>query len=155
MAAPRVIAKDYRDAVRFARDVLGVSPTRVRVVNSVASLAGFGYTLHLAPGWERNPAVHAIRNKIKYKRGIEIIDHAAEIKKESTRPVETIQITEVVYDDAVADAFEPNVAAVLIPDGAFDTPAPSKPRKYRKRCKQCGEMVEPAEVDAHAAAHEE
>lgn len=88
MSAPRIVGKNYTDATRFARETLGLSPNTFRVTTTVGGLAGYGYTLHLAPGWSKAPYAHAIRNKIKFKRGIEVIDHEASVQKESAREVE-------------------------------------------------------------------
>lgn len=229
MSAPRIIAKDYSGAIRFARETLGLHPNTVRVVSSAGGLAGYGYTLHLAPGWKKNHAIHSINSRLRFKRGIEVIDHEAEVEKESTRKVETApDIATVEPDDKVvemhhcdgcgedydalseshighqpetsvnltdkpemivppeglpedwqdvgyttnegiakdADAVDDEVRQHQTPEETDDptgTPEPSedaegpeKPiQRRRRRCKKCGELVEPDDVEAHAAQHEE
>lgn len=213
MSAPRIIAKDYSGAIRFAREVLELHPNTVRVVSSAGGLAGYGYTLHLAPGWKKNHAIHSINSRLRFKRGIEIIDHEAEVEKESTREVETAPEppegwfnfgTHVDHDgpiefsdekdDAGMPKWERPVETVVVdsniePTGEWDAlvekmadeghnPVPAEPeetddptgtpesgedaesaerqiQRRRRRCKKCGELVEPDDVEAHAAQHEE
>lgn len=183
MSAPRIIAKDYSGAIRFAREVLELHPNTVRVVSSAGGLAGYGYTLHLAPGWKKNHAIHSINSRLRFKRGIEVIDHEAEVEKESTREVETApDIATVEPDDKVVemhhcdgcgedyDALSESHVGHEIPepdteetDAETGTKEPGedaegseKPiQRRRRRCKKCGELVEPDDVEAHAAQHEE
>lgn len=214
MSAPRIIAKDYSGAIRFARETLGLHPNTVRVVSSAGGLAGYGYTLHLAPGWKKNHAIHSINSRLRFKRGIEVIDHEAEVEKESTREVETapeppegwfhfgthvdhdgpIEFSDdtddagmpkwerpaepVVVDSNIemiggAPGFKYRDATVPMdgeqptepeetddptgtPESGEDAESAEKPvQRRRRRCKKCGELVEPDDVEAHAAQHEE
>lgn len=222
MPAPRIIAKDYSGAIRFARETLGLHPNTVRVVTSVGGLAGYGYTLHLAPGWKKNHAIHSINSRLRFKRGIEVIDHEAEVEKESTRKVETPPEppegwfnfgTHVDHDGPIefsdekddagmpkwerpaepertappeglpedwqdvgyttnegiakdADAVDDEVRQhqtpeetddpTGTPESGEDAESAEKPvQRRRRRCKKCGELVEPDDVEAHAAQHEE
>jgi hypothetical protein len=196
MSAPRIIAKDYSGAIRFAREVLELHPNTVRVVSSAGGLAGYGYTLHLAPGWKKNHAIHSINSRLRFKRGIEVIDHEAEVEKESTREVETAPdigvvdssieptgerdaLVEKMADERV-DEIANDIAATAerldvalggdpwptepeetddptgTPESGEDAESAEKPvQRRRRRCKKCGELVEPDDVEAHAAQHEE
>lgn len=210
MSAPRIVGRNYTEATNFALETLGLAPRTFRVTTTVGGLAGYGYTLHLAPGWSKAPYAHALRNKIKFKRNIEVIDHEASVQKESTREVEDApDISEMHHCDGCGEDYnileeshighqaetsvnltgEPEV--IMPPDAwrdigyikADDTPVvyqeiePETPeetddptgtpesgedaegaekpvQRRRRRCKTCGVLVEPDDVEAHAAEHE-
>lgn len=212
MSAPRIVGRNYTEATKFALETLGLAPRTYRVTTTVGGLAGYGYTLHLAPGWSKAPYAHALRNKIKFKRNIEVIDHEASVQKEQARqienapeppegwfvfgthvaddPVPALEFSDEVgrddlplwerplksetQNDAATNEGMPPVAPEEEPttvatdetpeetDDPTGAPEPSEnaegaedqPKRRRRRCKTCGVLVEPDDVEAHAAQHE-
>lgn len=160
MPAPRIVAKDHRDANRFAQETLGLRPNTFRIVSSAGALAGFGYTLHLAPGWEKHMHVHTIKNRLRFKRGIEIVDHSKSVETDEN-PVEMRHCEgcgedyNAFEESHVGHEIDPEEtdAATGTQEPGEDAEGSEKPKQRRRRCKTCGVLVEPSEVDAHAAEH--
>jgi hypothetical protein len=173
MPAPRIIAKDRRDANRFAQETLGLSSNSFRIVGTPASLSGFGYTLHLAPGWKKCPHYFALVARLKFKRNITIIDHenqASEAESvvvvdSNTEPTgEWDALVEQMAQqaeesDAEAQSETPDPEEIDAEAGetesSEDAEGSEGPKRRRRRCKECGILVDPDEVEAHAAEHAE
>lgn len=173
MAAPYILAKSLREAHVFAREQLGLERGRYRVVNTASTVSSMrGSDLYLVPGYKNRFDRFAMKGALRYTR-LNVIDveqmQAEEPVMDDLEPA-GVQLTLISNEEA--DAFfdsnnilPPDVDAPLDepgpaqPDDAFDAnpPAeePEKPAKRvrRRRCKECGELVLPDDVDAHAAEH--
>lgn len=85
MAAPLILARTFKDAHAYAKDVLGLRFGNYRVVNSVGTLkATRGADLHLVPGWDKRPDRFTMKGALRYTRH-NIIDVA---EQQAAEPVE-------------------------------------------------------------------
>lgn len=213
MAAPYILARTLKDAHEFARDELGLSRGRYRVVTSPSTLSGRrGTDLYLVPGHENRHDRFAMRGALRYTR-LNVIDVATQaeapaeldgLTPEGTQPEltegadpalvaefeafltqgvadeETAGTPESAAGDPVDDDWKAELEKHLEPEG-FEPPEtltandvirlaaePDKPaaevlaeepapadetKRRRRRCKECGVLVEPDEVEQHAAEH--
>jgi hypothetical protein len=181
VAAPYILARTLKDAHEFARDELGLSRGRYRVVTSPSTLSGRrGTDLYLVPGHERRYDRFAMRGALRYTK-LNVIDVA---ERAEAPPVERYPNDERTHEialryntlrDSVDEHSEPDglepageqitiedVNAFLIATGKPDAeikelaeePAPvDDTKRRRRRCKECGILVDPDEIEQHAAEH--
>lgn len=177
MAAPYILAKSLREAHVFAREQLGLERGRYRVVNTASTVSSMrGSDLYLVPGYENRFDRFAMRGALRYTR-LNVIDveqmQAEEPVMDDLEPA-GVQLTLISNEEA--DAFlvgevreleshlepegfelsnEPDVQAIqILESAARQAEESAKPKRVRRRrCKECGELVLPDEVDAHAAEH--
>lgn len=205
--APKIVARNYSDAHKFARQTLGLRKGQYRVVTSPASLVGRLGEVHLVPGWDKRPDRWAIANKLKYTR-LTIVKHPIESESAEERvetsngdnmvsegsPVFTIFSDPEAWlkatDDSLkpVDVFsdEPGVLPARTPeqieateaeadrnaaearaeladedndvtgdDSDNDVEEDERPLngRRRRRCKDCGELIHPDDVEDHARDH--
>lgn len=126
MAAPLILARTFKDAHAFARDVLGLSFGYYRVVNSPGTIKAVrNVDLYLVPGWDKRPDRFTMKSAIKWSRQ-NVIDVAAQAQEPETRyanddktrtiaerynalrdlPAETSNMLEVENDPEGTDFFE-------------------------------------------------
>lgn len=173
-SVPYILARTFSGAHAFARGDLGLVHGQYRVVTSVSTVKSVrGADLHLAPGWERRFDGHSMRTALRWTRMNVIRHDEAEapvtdgLEPAGTQP----EITEGADPALVAEfeAFlngdgehphaependEPETPAE--PEQAEEPvaePAAEAPARRRRRCKECGLLVDPDEVDEHAASH--
>lgn len=170
MAATYILARTFREAHLFAKDVLGLDAGYYRVVNSVGTLKAVrGADLHLVPGWRRRSDRFAFESALRWTR-MNVIDVELQQAEEpaAPAPAEPVQTPEsehpengddvpVSPDDATAFVLELHLPAdVDAPldepepktDDASEAPTPEpevaeeKPKKNRRRsrCKECGNL---------------
>lgn len=144
MAAPYILAKTAQDAHAYARNELGLAKGHYRVVTSPSSISGRrGTELYILPGWERRHDRFAMASALKYTRLV------------------IVNVAESVLGDGIIDNLEPaGVQLTLVTSeeaNAFilaDQPEQEGDiKRRRRRCTECGVLVEPDEVEQHAAEH--
>lgn len=212
--APKIVARNYTEAHRFARETLGLLKGQYRVVTSPSSLMGMSGEVHLAPGWDKRPDRFAIRGKLKYSR-LTVIDHEADEVKTEETPAEVpetieetsngdhmvdegaplFEVPENLLEDIreqlrisveVTDDFTP--AAEAVDEAVEEIEPEDKPAeeqdvepepetndddngvkeddsdkdvederplngRRRRRCKECGNLIHPDDVEDHARDH--
>lgn len=181
--APLILARTFSDAHHYAQDELGLGKGQYRVVNSAAGLSGLrGCDLHLVPGYENRFDRFKIAGALRYTR-LNVIDVAKERaeKVEAIPPLfygpispeELVEFFDVDPDEEFIAVLEPEgfvppefltasdiVALAANPDkpGAevLATPEPEDGvKRRRRRCKECQELIEPDDIETHAASHAE
>lgn len=164
MPAPYILARTFAEAHAFGRGDLGLDPGCYRVVNSAGTLKSVrGATLYLLPGWRQRFDRFKMQTALRWTR-MEVVDLDADPEL-VPKPVEAVAETSerVVTPDEVEEFFAVIDAQLAVAE-PFDTatpqhpvPATEKPEapRRRRRCKECGVLVEPDDVDAHAAEHAE
>jgi hypothetical protein len=73
-------------------------------------------------------------------------------------PVNEVHTITAVPDDTPAPASHLALVARVLPAPAEEPVVEEsgpKPTQRRRRCKDCGELIEPADIDAHVKSHEE
>lgn len=134
MASPYILAKTMRDAHNFAREI-GLAKGHYYLVNSPSSISGRrGSDLYLVPGWERRHDRFAMRSALKYTR-LNVI-YVGEEREDAPTP--EVTITNQEAHDFLTD--EPESEE-------------TQRRTRRRRCPECEELVEPADLEKHAASH--
>lgn len=142
MAAPYILAGSMREAHEFAQNHLGLGRGHYRLVMTASTLKSVrGADLHLVPGWEGRYDKFSLRGAIRWTR-MNVIDHKVAEPLDGLNPP-GIQ-TELDLGCDLAE--NPPVAQESEPEPA--------PRVRRRRCKDCGILVEPDQVAAHAKDHE-
>lgn len=162
MTAPYILARTFGEAHAFAQDELGVGRGHYRVVTSPSSVKGpRGADLYLVPGWEKRFDRFAMAGALKWTR-LNKID-VAQWRAEQAEPVVEPDGLEPLGEQlSLADAGDffdlpKDVDAPLDEPGGshddFDAPAEEPVKRRRRRCADCGLLVEPDEVESHAADH--
>jgi hypothetical protein len=78
VAAPLILARTFKDAHRYAQDVLGLRIGYYRVVNDSGTIKAVrGTEIHLVPGWDKRPDRFKMKGAMRYCRN-RIIDVAAQ-----------------------------------------------------------------------------
>lgn len=154
-----ILAKNTQDAHAFAVNELGLNYGHgYRVVTSVASISGlYSGDLYLVPGWTERYDRFAMISHLRYTR-LNKID-VAELRRQEA--LEQSAKSELI---GTPDNLEP-AGEQLALDGMPEDVSPydemiahvsqetsEKPTR-RRRCKECGILVEPDDVDKHAAEH--
>lgn len=171
MAAPLILARTMGDAHAYARGELGLTRGRYQIVTSPSTISGRrGSDLYLVPGHEKRHDRFAIRGALRYTR-LNVIDvaklraEAPEEQPDGLTPtgvqltlggdfteffiaslVETVTDGEHETEESLTAAAEAEIVEVLQDE------EPAK-RTRRRRCTECGILVEPEDVDQHAADH--
>jgi hypothetical protein len=78
VAAPLILARTFKDAHAYARDVLGLSIGYYRVVNSPGTIKAVrGTEIHLVEGWDKRPDRFSMKTAMRYCRN-RIVDTTAQ-----------------------------------------------------------------------------
>lgn len=97
MAAPLILARTFKDAHRYAQDVLGLRIGYYRVVNDSGTIKAVrGTEIHLVPGWDKRPDRFKMKGAMRYCRN-RIIDVAAQQAASDPRGDLTERKLEVAY----------------------------------------------------------
>lgn len=145
-AAPYILARNFTDAHVFARDVLGLDRGYYRVVTSPSSISGMrGADLHLVPGYQNRPDRFTLRSVLRWTR-MNIVDHT-----QAKEPVDT-------SPDAVpgqqalpgTEAEDTGNGDNMVSEGGPATEV----KQRRRRCRECGILVDPEDVEDHKKDHE-
>lgn len=174
MAAPYILARTLGEAHAFAQDELGVGRGYYRVVTSPSSIKGpRGADLYLVPGWRNRHDRFAMISAIRWTRlnKIDVVEWRAEqaepafvvtaVPDDTPVPQHHLDMVKKVLGTSEPDGLEPAGEQMHL-DGT-ETPAAEpteeqapaeepKPQR-RRRCKECGILVDPDEVEQHAAEH--
>lgn len=148
-----VLAFNTREAHKAA-SLIGLKPGHYRVVSSAAQIkAVFAADLYLVKGWDRRIERFSMKDAMRYKRGLNLIEFDPDAEAQPGPEPEV----EVVISEGVGDFFD----GILVDDFTdfFETeepsegsPAPSEPsedaaqdaepakRRRRSRCKECGAL---------------
>ena len=153
MAAPHILARTLQEAHAFARDELGLGRGYYRVVMSPSTIKAVrGTKVYLVPGWERRYDRFAMKSALRWCH-LEIVDVAKQRDEDEPDGLQPPGV-QTVLEFEIAGADE---AMALLTSGLEkpddDTASDKAPKRRRRRCKECGVLVEPDEVEAHAAAH--
>lgn len=181
--APYILARTFAEAHAFATDDLGLGKGHYRVVNSSGTLKAVrGVTLYLVPGWRQRFDRFAMQSALRWTR-MDVFDVAEERAKapaatcghfdaanDSSHDCSTWgdepagdELTPVGDDEA--HAFVVTLGKIgtpgMNPSGPlpFAPPIPPEqaqepaPRRRRRRCDDCGILVDPDDVEQHAAEH--
>lgn len=166
---PLILARSFTEAHAFAADVLGLEKGRYRVITSPSSISGLrGCDLHLVPGYENRFDRFAMKGALKYTR-LNVITHEetpAEVPDESfERGPDAIVITNdeahtffadslqgPSFEDSPQESSNEDIAEETSNEEAVQAEEPAK-RTRRRRCSDCGLLIEPDQVEAHAAEH--
>lgn len=162
--APYILAKTLSEAHSFARETLGLQRGQYRVVTSPSSISGpRGTKLYLVPGYEKRHDRFAMKGALRYTR-LEIVD-AAEVPApapELTPDEEAAEFFAALLEFHIppappAEEVETEEQAEApAPEENLDTEAPPvEVKRRRRRCTECGVLVDPDEVEQHAAEHAE
>ena len=156
MPTPLIIARSFKAAHAFASDELGLRVGHYRVVNTAGTLKAVrGVDVHLVPGWDKAPGHFAIKTALRYAKGLNIIDHAAE----ASEPKPTEVIITAVPDDTEVPQHHVDMVAKVLPtvetdffDGVDVPPLPPEEPEPTPTCVDCG--LTPCEEDCRAAIPE-
>lgn len=163
MVAPHILARTLKEAHAFAREELGLERGRYRVVTSPSSISSVrGADLYLVPGWQNRHDRFAMKGALRWTRlnKVDVAEMQAEepaITDDLNPPGE--QLTLISDEEAHAFIADdgPEVAPDVVEQGHSDLSSNDdkpKTRRRRRRCKECGILVEPDEVESHAKDHE-
>lgn len=151
MAVPYILAQSFEESHRFAREELGLGKGHYYVVTSPAVVKGIhGADLYMVPGWEKRYDRFKMASALRWTR-LNKID-VAEMRAQAEEPAAEPDDLEPRGEQTVlVDATEFFVA----PEDTAETPEESaeEPKRRRRRCKECGVLVEPDEMESHAAEH--
>lgn len=150
MTAPYVLARTMGDAHKFAQETLGLARGYYRVVTSPSSIKGpHGADLHLVPGWEMRFDRFSMKGAIRWTR-LTVVDHSLD---EVEAPV--LDGLEPAGEQlSLVDAGDFFEGLTEEPETEDEAPAEEpETKRRRRRCKECGILVEPDEVESHAAEH--
>lgn len=175
MTAPYILARTFGEAHAFAQDELGVGRGYYRVVTSPSSIKGpRNADLYLVPGWEKRFDRFAMAGALKWTRlnKIDVAEWRAEqaeptVEPDGLEPKGTtdslLSPEEIAELEAILEpeGWEPpetlNAEQILRlaagESGADVAPAEEPVKRRRRRCTDCGVLVEPDEVEQHAAEH--
>lgn len=173
---PYILARTLREAHAFAREVLELPRGRYRIVTSPSTLSSVrGVDLHLVPGWEKRHDRFAVKGALRYTR-MTVIEHD---RAEAPEPESETPFTPVTEEEAEAffaklgilepEGWEPpseltaeqvlrlaagETGAQVAPTPTVaseqaEEPAQTVVKTRRRRCKECGVLVEPDEVEEH------
>lgn len=154
MALPYICARNFGEAHRFAREELGLEKGQYRLVASPSTISGRrGTNLYLVPGWERRSDRFALKSALRWTR-LAVIDVAEQRQDAAPDDLEPTgeQLTAFDADAFLRVGFEDFVIAPVPDVEAAKHPEPQVVRR-RRRCKECGLLIDPDEVDQHAAEH--
>jgi hypothetical protein len=168
-----------KEAHEFARGPLGLEHGRYRVITSASTIKSVrGADLHLVPGWQNRFDRFAVKGAIRWTR-MNIVDHADGVQAapaEDPRGPLTDEVLELAYAedsirsgngapgivsesqdealDALEAAQERGEAVPSDPEGIPVVPEQkTEDKRRRRRCKECGVLIEPDDVESHAATH--
>ena len=148
MAAPYILAHTFGDAHAFARDELDIPRGYYRVVTSPSSIKGpHGAKLYLVPGWRKRFDRFAMQSAIRWTR-LTVIDVAEQAEAPAPEPI-LDGLMPPGEQTSLVDATD----FVVAPESEDETPVEEPEKRRRRRCKECGVLVDPDEVDQHAAEH--
>lgn len=172
MAAPYVLARTLQEAHTFAQDELGVGRGYYRVVTSPSSIKGIrGTELYVLPGWEGRHDRFAMAGALKWTR-LTKIDVAEWREQQAEEPADEPKLdglepagTQPALDADEATSFfdVPLDDTVCILHGGpaedcadikhGEQTQAEEPKRRRRRCKECGVLVDPDELEQHNAEH--
>lgn len=165
MAVSYILARTLKEAHAFARGELGLSRGQYRIVNGVGTLKSVrGVDLYLLPGWQNRYDRFAMKSGLRWTR-MNVIDVATTpVKAPAPEPdgLEPVGV-QLSFDELTANVGEVSNGNNMISEGGPVAPEPETPAepeakepkaKRRRRCKECGILVEPDEVEDHAKDHE-
>lgn len=139
---PYILARTFSEAHSFARDYLGLKHGEYRVVNTPSTLKSVrGADLILAPGWEGRFDRFAMKGALRWTR-MDVID--AKDLDDLIPAGEQMALVEAPTQD-------PSQRALPEPELVDEVAA--KRRARRRRCDECGLLIEPGEVEAHTSEH--
>lgn len=140
--APYILARTMKEAHSFARDVLGLTYGHYRIVNTPATLKSVrGVELHLVPGWQNRFDRFTMKAAMRWTR-MEVIEHNEDEVLEEPDDLEPA-------GTQLALAPEPEPVVEQQPE----EPKGPEVKRRRRRCKECGVLVDPDEVESHAQSH--
>jgi len=163
VAAPYILAKTLKDAHAFATEELGLTRGHYRIVTTPSSISSVrGTDLYLVPGYELRHDRFAMTGALRYTRLNKI--EVSEWRQGASVPDDLEPAGEqltIFLSDEEATAFltaldaEPKVIAglgeLVNEPSIFESEDGVKRR--RRRCKECGILVEPDDIEQHAAEH--
>lgn len=158
-SAPFILAGSLKEAHSFAREELGLGRGGYRVITTSGTLKSIrGADLYLVPGWERRFDRFAIQGALRWTR-MNVLD-VADLRKEGKREetpddleppgvqLSILAETPIAWDTTGAD---PSTPTVVSPEA--EELAEKVDNRRRRRCKDCGTLVHPDEVEQHAEDH--
>lgn len=150
-AAPYILARTFAEGHNYALETLGLEKGSYRIVNSPSTLRAVrNVDLHLVPGWKKRFDRFSMISALKWSR-MNVID----VEKQAEEPAET----EIEYTLDATDFVTANIGtrdAQSDPPEDLENAALEEPNKRtrRRRCKDCGNLFEPEEIEKHAKTHE-
>jgi hypothetical protein len=164
VAAPLILARNLKDAHAFAREELGLTRGHYRVVTGPSSISSVrGADLYLVPGHDQRFDRFAMRGALRYTRLNKIV--VEEWRQGASVPDDLSPAGEqfMILTEEEATAFllamdaEPRVlpklAELLNEPTVFEQAEEPVKRIRRRRCDDCGLLIDPSEVETHAAEH--
>lgn len=173
-AAPYILARTMKEAHDFARGELGLKYGRYRIITSSATVKSVrGADLYLVPGWQNRFDRFSMKGAIRWTR-MNVIDVA---EQQAEAPAdEPDGLIPAGVQQSLADGADPALVAEfeafllqgtsngdnmiseggpVQPEEEEQTPEAEEPevKRRRRRCKECGILVDPDEVEQHAAEH--
>lgn len=167
--APYILARTLAEAHAYANEDLGLKRGQYRVVTSSGTIKSLrGVDLYLVPGWERRHDRFAVRSALRWTR-MTVIDVAEQ--KPAPDGLDGLGEQTTIEDadafltahgspdeeihDLVEDDLEPRGGTVpLVAVEPLEPESePTAPKRRRRRCSECGILVDPDEVETHAAEH--
>ena len=158
-AAPYVLAGNMKQAHIFAREELGLRPGHYRVVTSADIIrVARGAKLYLVPGWQKSPIRFSVKTALRYTR-MEVIDAEQGLGIPDNLQPSGKQLVllsewasgEEAFRNAMHQPIEETPSEV-VPE-IVEPAEPVEDKRRRRRCKDCGQLVHPDKVEAHAAEH--
>ena len=164
MAPPLILARSFADGHAFAMEKLGLQRGQYRLVTSASTLSGRrGLDVYLAPGWDKRHDRFAIAAALRYTRLTIIeVDEDADFTLDdvwhepTTYPVELELVSDELHPagEQLAIAVDTSNGDNMVAEGSPDfSDLKPEPIRRRRRCKECGILVNVEDVDLHAAEH--
>lgn len=165
MAAPYILARSLREAHTFARETLGLAHGHYRILNSAGTLKSVrNVDLYLVPGWRKRYDRFAMQSTLRWTR-MNVIDvEKTPVEAPAPEPDGLAPAgVQLSFDElfghigqATSDMVSEGGPAAPEPEATPAEPEAKEPevKRRRRRCKECGVLVEPDEVDSHAKDHE-
>ena len=136
---PLILASSMRAAHQHARDALSLERGQYRVVTSASTIKSVRNTeLHLVPGWERRFDRFAMKSAMRWC-------HLKIVEAEAEKPHQEPGLFDEKPFRTIFDDRDEKPAVV--------EEEPREVKRRRRRCKRCGVLVEPDEIEQHLADH--
>lgn len=159
MAPPLILAATFQDGHLFAQEKIGLKRGQYQLVTSASTLSGRrGLDVYLAPGWHKRHDRFAIAAGLRYTRlnVIEVDEDADFTLDDVWHETDLDSVPDELHPigEQVAIALDTSNGDNMVAEGSPDlSDLKPEPVSRRRRCKECGILVDIKDVDSHKADH--